>query len=77
MSGEKLFFFFIHDAMLIEEAVKSGFSVTKGILLDENVVIVGSFIGIRKNLKSFTNLMKPLFIVFSIVLVFIRMIFSS
>jgi hypothetical protein len=77
MSGEKLFFFFIHDAMLIEEAVESGFSVTKGILLDENVVIVGSFIGIRKNLKSFTNLMKPLFIVFSIVLVFIRMIFSS
>jgi hypothetical protein len=37
---------------------------------------VGSFIGIRKNLKSFTNQMKLVFIVFSIVLVFIRMICS-
>jgi len=60
--------------MFIEELVKSVFSITEGIFLDEDVVIVSSFIGIRKNLKGFTDLMKLIFKVFSVVLVLVRMI---
>ena len=63
--------------MLIEELVKSSFSITKGIFFDEDVVIVGSFIGIGKNLKGFTNQMKLIFKMFSVVLVLIRMILGS
>ena len=77
MSREKLFFWFIDDAMLIEELIKSSFSITKGIFFDEDVVIVGSFVGIRKNLKGFTNLMKLILEVFSMMLVLIRMILWS
>jgi hypothetical protein len=77
MCGEKLFFCFIDDAMLIEELVESSFSITKGIFFDEDVVIVGSFIGIGKNLKGFTNQMKLIFKMFSVVLVLIRMILGS
>ena len=74
---EKLFFCFINDAMLIEELVEGILSITKGILFDEDVVIVGSFIGIGKNLKGFTNQMKLIFKMFSVVLVLIRMILGS
>ena len=74
MCIEELFFCLIDDAMFIEELVKSILSITKGILFDKNVIIVGSFIGIGKNLKGFTNLMKLIFEVFSMVFVLIRVV---
>lgn len=74
MCIEKLLFCLIDDAMFIEELVKSILSITKGILFDKNVIIVGSFIGIGKNLKGFTNLMKLIFEVFSMVFMLIRVV---
>ena len=67
---KELLFFFTLQTVLVKEFLECWICIWEVVFMTKKFIIVGSFVSVRKNLKSFSNLLKldlcwlPMFFMF-------------